>query len=95
MNVDHATLSQLMRGRRRLTARSIRCLGRRLRLPASDVLEYIEREREAAVLDAVGRPGFRPTSRWLATMTGQPQDAVNVTLQRLLRTRQLAMVAPG
>jgi hypothetical protein len=32
--VDHSTLSQILRGKRRLSARKVRVLGRRLRLDA-------------------------------------------------------------
>ena len=93
IGVDHASLSQILRGRRRLTARSVHALGRRLHLPPGDIAEYAALEHEAAVLDAIGRPGFRPSSRWLASITGIPIDAVNITLQRLLRKRLLIMVS--
>jgi transcriptional regulator with XRE-family HTH domain len=93
LGLDHATLSQILRGKRRLTGRSVHALGRRLHLPPADIAEYAELEHEAAVLAAVGRHGFRPSSRWLASATGLPVDAVNVTLQRLLRKRLLLMVS--
>lgn len=93
LGLDHASLSQILRGRRRLTARSVQALGRKLHLPASDIAEHAQLEHEAAVLAAVGRPGFRPSSRWLANVTGIPVDAVNVTLQRLLRKRRLTMIS--
>ncbi len=89
--VDHSTLSQILRGKRRVTARKVRALGRRLRLAAPAIDEYCAVEHESAILAAVRRPGFRADSRWLATMAGIPLDDVNVTLQRLLRKRQLTM----
>jgi transcriptional regulator with XRE-family HTH domain len=93
--LDHSTLSQILRGRRRLTARNVRALGPKLRLTASAIAEHCALEHEAAVLAAVRRPGFRADSRWLATMAGIPLDDVNVTLQRLLRKRRLTMPSPA
>jgi transcriptional regulator with XRE-family HTH domain len=89
--IDHSTLSQMLRGKRRLTGRTVRALARQLRLPASTVSELCAIENEFAVLAAVDLPGFQANSRWLATMLGLPLDDVNVTLQRLLRKRMLAM----
>ena len=91
--VDHSTLSQILRGKRRLTARNVHAFGCRLRLTARDIEELAALEYESAVLDAVGRPAFRPDSRWLASVTGIPLDAVNFTLQRLLRKRKLTMAS--
>ena len=64
IGVDHASLSQILRGRRRLTARSVHALGRRLHLPPGDIAEYAALEHEAAVLDAIGRPGFTNRARY-------------------------------
>lgn len=93
LSVDHSTLSQILRGKRRLTARNVQALGRRLRLPAHEIAEHAAIEHETAILEAVGRPGFRADSRWLASVTGIPVDAVNTTVQRLLRKRRLTMTA--
>jgi DNA-binding transcriptional regulator YdaS (Cro superfamily) len=90
---DHSTLSQILRGRRRLTARGVRTLGAALKLSRRELDEHEALEHEAAILDAVGRPEFRPDSRWLATITGIRVDAVNTTLQRLLRKRRLVMAS--
>lgn len=91
MSVDHSTLSQILRGRRRVTGRNVRALGRRLGLSASAIAEHCADENESAVLDALQRPEFRADSRWLSTRIGIPMDEVNVTLQRLLRKRRLVM----
>jgi hypothetical protein len=91
--VDHSTLSQMLRGRRRLTTRSVRALGRRLRLGAPAIAELCALEHEAALLAVIDRPNFKADSRWVATMAGIPLDEVNVTLQRLLRKRIVAMTA--
>jgi transcriptional regulator with XRE-family HTH domain len=91
LSVDHSALSQILRGRRRLTARTVRALGRRLRLSPSAIAEHCAAEHEAAVLAALHRPGFRADSRWLSSMVGIPLDDVNITLQRLLRKRIVSM----
>jgi transcriptional regulator with XRE-family HTH domain len=93
LDVDHATLSQLLRGTRRLTAARVRTLGRRLQLPDAHIAEHAAVEDDARVLEAIGRIGFRASSRWVATVTNLPVDAVNVTLQRLLRQRLLTMAS--
>ena len=93
LSVDHSTLSQILRGRRRLTGRKVRAFGRRLRLSAPDIAELCALENESAVLAALDRPTFRADSRWVASMVGIPIDEVNVTLQRLLRKRIVTMTA--
>jgi transcriptional regulator with XRE-family HTH domain len=89
--IDHSALSQILRGRRRVTPRSVRAIGARLALDAPAVAEHCAAENESAILDAIGRPNFRADSRWLSTMSGVPLDQVNVTLQRLLRKGRLIM----
>jgi transcriptional regulator with XRE-family HTH domain len=91
LSVDHSALSQILRGKRRLTARTVHALGRRLRLSPSAIAEHCAAEHETAVLAALHRPGFRADSRWLSSMVGIPVDDVNVTLQRLLRKRMVSM----
>ena len=91
--VDHSTLSQILRGKRRLTGRSVRAFGRRLRLETAAIAELCALENESAVLSALDRPNFQADSRWVATMVGIPLDEVNVTLQRLLRKRIVTMAA--
>jgi hypothetical protein len=91
LSVDHSTLSQILRGKRRLTGRNIRTFGRRLRLAAPAIAELCALENESAVLSALDRPNFQADSRWVASMVGIPLDEVNVTLQRLLRKRIVSM----
>ena len=93
LSVDHSTLSQILRGRRRLTGRNVRALGRRLHLTAAAIAEHCAAENESAILAAIGRPGFRADSRWLASIAGIPLDEVNVTIQRLLRKRMVTMTS--
>ncbi len=93
--IDHSALSQILRGKRRVTARNVRALGPRLHLSASAIAEHCAIEHESAVLAALERPGFRADTRWLATIAGIPIDDVNVTLQRLLRKRIVTMSSPS
>jgi transcriptional regulator with XRE-family HTH domain len=91
--IDHSTLSQILRGRRRLTSRSVRALGRRLKLTGPAIAEHCAEGHESAILAVLERPGFRADSRWLASMAGIPLDEVNVTIQRLLRKRRVTMTS--
>src|SRR3954451_4647140 len=93
LSVDHSTLSQILRGKRRLTGRNVRAFGRRLKLAHADIDELCALENESAVLSALDRPNFQADSRWVASMVGIPLDEVNVTLQRLLRKRIVTMTA--
>lgn len=52
LGLDHATVSQLLRGRRRLTPRTIRRIGVRLGLDESTVEEHLAREGVRATADA-------------------------------------------
>ena len=92
LSIDHRRC-RVLRGRRRLTGRNVRTLGRRLRLTAPAIAEHCAAENESAVLAALARPGFRPDSRWLASIAGIPLDEVNVTIQRLLRKRMVTMTS--
>lgn len=91
LGIDHATLSQAMRGRRRVTARTIRSWGPRLGLSASEMDAACLVENEAAVLAALRDARFRADSRWLAVTQNIPLDDVNIALQGLLRKRLLRM----
>ena len=91
LRIDHATLSQLLRGERRVTARTIRILGPRLGLTADQIQRCRALEHEAAILAALGDERFRPDSRWLAVTLNIPLDDVNIALQSLLRKRRLVM----
>lgn len=68
-------------------------MGRRLGVAEAQLAEFCAMENDDAVLGAVARPGFRANSRWLAMTLGIPIDAVNVALQRLLRTGALTMAS--
>lgn len=91
--LDHASLSQLLRGRRRVTTRTIRRIGATLRLPAHEIEACCAEENDAALLRVIGTELFRADSRRLASVLGITTDEVNVSLQRLLRLGALRMTA--
>ena len=93
LGTDHATLSQLMRGRRVLSPRMVRQMGRRLQLSAADIAEACEQHHADAILRLARTAHFHPNSRWIATRTGLPLDAVNAAISRLLHQRVLRMEA--
>jgi transcriptional regulator with XRE-family HTH domain len=94
IGTDHSTLSQILRGRRRLTQRTIARIGASLRLTSGEIAESCTAANDTAVLAAVARPSFRADSRWIATMAGITLDDVNVSLQRLLYHGALIMASP-
>lgn len=91
--LDHASLSQILRGKRRLTPRTIRRLGAKLRVPPAEIEQLCGQENDRAVLRAIAATKFRPASRWIAAVTGIPVDDVNISLQRLVRTGVLLMTS--
>jgi transcriptional regulator with XRE-family HTH domain len=97
LGVDHSTLSQLMRGRRPLSARTIETLGRRLGLTMKQVRVFVEHRvasgPDLAILELTHRREFRPDSRWIAHELGVGIDEANVALQRLLRLDLLQMAS--
>ena len=94
IGTDHSTLSQILRGRRRLTQRTIARLGANLRLTSGAIAECCTAANDAAVLAVVARPSFRADSRWIAAVAGITLDDVNVSLQRLLYRGALIMATP-
>jgi transcriptional regulator with XRE-family HTH domain len=91
LGIDHGTLSQLMRGGRRATARTIRRLGPRLGLNVDQIAECCALEHEAAILGALEDPRFQADSRWLAVTLNIALDDVNIALHRLLYKRVIVM----
>jgi len=94
LGIDHASLSQLLRGRRVLSPRLAKKFGAKLQLRSAEIAETCENHNAQAILRLSRTAGFRPNSRWIATRTGLPLDAVNVALARLLQQRQLIMESP-
>jgi len=93
LGVHHSTVSRMMRGSRRMPSRTIAGIARRLGMSRAQIDEFVIREDEAAVLQAIARPSFRPDCRWLATITGISVDRVNIVLHTLLRAGALRMRA--
>ena len=90
----HATLSRLLAGRRPVSSQTIRAIGPRLGLTTKEIESLTAIEDAELVIEAIGRPTFRPDSRWLATRSGIPIDRVNIALHRLIYQRQLRMESP-
>ncbi|MGZ8853044.1 MAG: helix-turn-helix domain-containing protein, partial [Thermoanaerobaculia bacterium] len=53
LQIDHSTLSQIVRGRRRVTTRAIRSLGVRLRMTPMQVAESCAIENDLALLTVI------------------------------------------
>jgi transcriptional regulator with XRE-family HTH domain len=78
LRVDHATLSQLLRGRRKITpAAAYRLAG----------------DLEQRILALVTRPDFRPDARALARTLDASTTEVQSALTRLLRAGALEMLS--
>jgi plasmid maintenance system antidote protein VapI len=93
LSVHHASLSRLLNGTQPVQARTILALGPRLGLSSSQLAAMVAREDAAAVIAGIGRPSFRPDSRWLATRAGIPVDRVNIAIEALIRGGRLRMVS--
>lgn len=93
LGIHHSSVSRMMRGSRRVPSRTIVEIARRLGMSREQINEFVIREDEAAVLQAIARPSFRPNCRWLATITGISVDRVNIVLHTLLRAGALRMRA--
>ena len=91
LGTDHSSLSQILRSRRRLSPQTIRRFGGRLRLPPQVITEACVQQNAQAILLLVRAPLFRTHSRWIATRTGIPLDAVNTALHWLLSDGKLRM----
>lgn len=91
LRVDHATLSQLMRGVRPATPRLIRALAPALKLDASAIARHCAEAIDFALLGAIRRDDFRTNTRWIAVRLGIAIDEVNIALHRLLYARRVKM----
>lgn len=95
LRLNHATLSQMLSGQRRITSRTARLLGQRLRIDSGAVRAACAVGEEAKVLAAVRRTDFVASSRFIATRTGLSVDIVNAALFRLLHAGRLSMRREG
>jgi hypothetical protein len=91
LRTHHATLSQILQNRRRLTPRTIRRLGERLGLTGAEISDSCRAEHCASIRRLVSDPRFRADSRWIAVMTGVPLDDINRALHWLLYRGELTM----
>ena len=89
LGTDHATLSQLLRGRRVLTRRTVRQFAERLGIAGRDY------EIEVALMALTRRATFLADSRVLAERIGVTTDEINIALQRLLRSGVVTMGGPA
>ena len=93
LGVHHATLSRLLSDDRPLQASTIQTLAPRLGFSSLEIQSFVSHEDLVAVVAAIDRPAFRPSSRWLASVSGMSVDRVNVALQSLLRCGRLQMAS--
>ncbi|MCU1347088.1 MAG: hypothetical protein JWO56_118 [Acidobacteria bacterium] len=91
MGIDHSTLSQLLRGRRAMTAATIRRLGLQARLDARSIETFVALEGDLRIVEFVATAAVRPDSRAVAEAIGRTVDEVNIAIQRLLRCGLLRM----
>jgi hypothetical protein len=91
---SHASLSQVLHGRRQVSSRMAGLLGHRAGMSADDISRCCLAQIDRLVLCAIGSNAFRPTSASIAIRTGIPLDAVNCALVRLLQRRVLTMESP-
>lgn len=93
LGIQHSTLSRLLRSQGSVAARTIHALAQPLGLTKVEEQRYCAEEARVAVLDAARAPDLPKDSRHLASRLGISVDAVNVSLQSLLRQRALSMPA--
>ncbi len=93
MGMHHSTLSQLISGQRRLTAKNVRHLGARLGLSAEVVSAACLAEQADSLLRLLSRGDARFDTRWLSMRLGISIDDVNCALQQLLYERRLTIPA--
>ena len=93
LDVHHSTVSRMLRRSQRIPPRTIAEIAQQLGMSRAQIDEFVIREDEAAVMQAIARSSFRPDCRWLATIAGISVDRVNVVLHTLLRAGALRMRA--
>lgn len=95
LGTDHSTLSQILRRRRALSPRMVQRFGQRLRYGPAAIHDAYAQQQVETILKLARSPAFRTHSRWIATRTGLPVDAVNAALHRLLYQGDLVMKSPN
>ena len=88
LRTDHATLSQILRHKRAITAAGVQRMAAGLGLDAQQTDRFCV---EITMQRLTTQRTFKPDSRKIARRLGVTVDEVNVMLQRLLRLRVLSM----
>jgi transcriptional regulator with XRE-family HTH domain len=91
LGIDHSALSQILRGRRRLTTRVLRRLGAALRLPQAEIERAAGAANADAIAAVVADPAFRPDCRWIASKLAMRLDDVQIALHEVLRSGRVVM----
>lgn len=107
LKVHHSSLSQVLRGKRKLTERMIRDMGSRTGLSPEEIDAFVDYERrfpsnhspreiqtQQAILDLVGFEHFRTDVGWISRVLGMSPDDINVALAQLIAMGKLRMAAP-
>ena len=91
VGVSHTVLSRVMRGDRRLTPRTIRRIGGRLRLDLAVIERACVDANADWITQFIRRGSSLASSRALAVQAGVPLDDVNVAIHHLIHTRRLTL----
>ena len=104
LGMNHSTLSQLLRGKRQLSTRTIRVLGQRLGLGEPAIEAFVAQERrfpanhsggeievQHRILELATLENFKADVGWIARVLGITTDAVNVGLAQLLAMGLMCM----
>ena len=94
VGVSHTVLSRVLRGERRLTPRTIRRVGNRLRLESAVIERACVEANSEWIAEFIARDGSLASTRALAVQAGIPLDDVNVAIHNLIYTRRLTMQSP-
>jgi plasmid maintenance system antidote protein VapI len=97
LDVDHSSLSQILRGRRRCGLLLAAQIGRKLGLTGAALISHVAGRAarlSQRILFLVSLPEFRPDSRWIADVLGASVDDVNLAVAALAREGRLLMDSP-
>jgi transcriptional regulator with XRE-family HTH domain len=99
LGLDSSTLSQIVRGRRRVSAQNAARLAARAGFDALDRVdvanEALRQKHEGRIIRQVARCATIGSSRVLARRLRLRVDDANAALTRLMRDRRLTMIAPS
>jgi transcriptional regulator with XRE-family HTH domain len=97
LGINHSTLSQLLRGKRQFSARTIKTLGGRLALPDEAIARFVAHEQQFPsnhsgreievqhqILELITLESFKPDVAWISRVLSITADAVHVALAQLL-----------